>query len=77
MYRWTSELSNTRVLDLESGAFWAIHRPEAPNFETFWRLARVEAKGDGQLRELNRIESGIGWGSGHLESVEWSLEFIF
>ena len=38
-----------------------MNRPSVPNFETVWRLARVKVKGDYRLRELNRIESGIGW----------------
>src|ERR671914_2819788 len=54
-------LSNTRVFGLESGTFRAIHRPEAPSFWAFWRLARVRAKGECRLREMNRLESGIGW----------------
>jgi hypothetical protein len=63
-------MSSTRVLDLESGTFRAIHWPEAPGFGAFWRLARVKAKGDCRLRELNRMGGDIGWGSGHLESIE-------
>lgn len=63
-------MSSTRVLDLESGNFRAIHWAEAPGFGAFWRLARVKAKGDCRLRELNRLEGDIGWGSGHLESIE-------
>jgi hypothetical protein len=39
-------MSSTRVLELESGNFRAIHWPEAPGFGAFWRLARVKAKGD-------------------------------
>lgn len=46
--------NSTRVLDPESGNFRAIHRPEASGFGAFWRLARVKAKGDCRLRELNR-----------------------
>jgi hypothetical protein len=52
------------------GNFRAIHRPEAPSFGAFWCLARVQAKGEGQLRELNRIESGFGLGSGRVEESE-------
>jgi hypothetical protein len=44
-------LSNTRVFDLESGTFRAIHRPEAPRFGAFWRRA-----GEGQGK-------GVGSGS--------------
>jgi hypothetical protein len=38
-----------------------MNRPSVSNFETAWRLARVKVKGDCRLRELNRIESSIGW----------------
>src|SRR5918992_1002823 len=43
-YWQSSELSNTRILGLESGSFRAMHRPDAPNCETVWHLARVKAK---------------------------------
>ena len=59
-----------RVLCPGSGNFRAIHRPEAPSFGAFWCLARVKAKGEGRLRELNRMEGGIGWRSGHVEESE-------
>jgi hypothetical protein len=38
--------------------------------EAVWRLGQARAKGDGRLRELNRMGEDIGWGSGHLESIE-------
>ena len=60
-------VSNTRVFGLESGTFRAIHRPEAPGFWAFWRLAWVRAKGGCRLRELNRRGGGNGLGSGRLE----------
>jgi hypothetical protein len=50
-----------RESSIESGSFRAMNRPSVPNFEIVWRLARVKVKGDCRLRELNRIESGIGW----------------
>ena len=53
-----------RVLCPGSGNFRTIHRPEAPSFGAFWCLARVKAKGEGRLRELNRREGGIGWREG-------------
>ena len=37
-YYGVRELSNMRVLGRESETFWALHRPEAPSFEVFWRL---------------------------------------
>src|SRR5919106_3495128 len=70
-YCWASELSNTRVLELGSGNFRAIHRPEALSFGAFWRLARVKVRGKGRLREMNRIESDVDLGSGYWESIEW------
>jgi hypothetical protein len=45
-----------------------MHRPEAPSFGAFWRLARVKVRGDGRLRELNWIGWGPGWKSGRLET---------
>jgi hypothetical protein len=53
-------LSNTRIFGLESGTFRAIHRPEAPSFGAFWRLARVKVRGECQLREMNRIGCRCG-----------------
>ena len=49
-----------RVVGLESGAFRAIHRPETPHFGAGW-LVRVQAKRGCRLRELNRMEWGVGW----------------
>jgi hypothetical protein len=65
------------VLGLESGHFLALRRPQALRFGAFWRPGRAQAKGGCRLREMNRIESGVGLGSGHLESIEWPLEFVF
>jgi hypothetical protein len=55
----------------ESGNFRALHRPEVPNFRTVCRLARVRAKGGLSARGVSWMESGIGLGSGYLESIEW------
>jgi hypothetical protein len=43
----------------------------------YFGVSRVRNKGEGRLREMNRIESGIGLGSNHLESIGWPLEFVF
>ncbi len=67
------EVSNMRVLGLEAGRFRAIHpihRPEPPGLGTFWHLGWMQPKGEGPLRELNH-GGGVGFGSGHLESIEW------
>jgi hypothetical protein len=69
-YCWASELSSTRVLELESGNFRAIHRPEAPSFGA---SRANEGQGGGRLREMNRTESGVGLGSGHSASTTASL----
>jgi hypothetical protein len=40
----------------------------------FWGILvshASEGQGEDRLREMNRIKSGVGLGSGHLESVEW------
>jgi hypothetical protein len=65
-YCWVSRVVNHASLGPESGNFRALHRPEVPNFGTVCRLARVRAKEEGRLREVNRIEWGIGLGSGHV-----------
>jgi hypothetical protein len=65
-YCWVSRVVNHASLGPESGNFRALHRPEVPNFGTVCRLARVRAKEECRLREMNRIEWGIGLGSGHV-----------
>jgi hypothetical protein len=52
------------------GDFSALHRPDAPSFGVFSRLGLARAKGDLSAQGLNRIGSGIGGGSGQLESIE-------
>ena len=60
-----------RVLGLELGDFWALHRLEAACCGAFWGLGRARGKGSCSLRELSPMGGGIGWGSGHSKSIEW------
>jgi hypothetical protein len=62
----------TRVCGPEPGNCRAIYWPEAPSFGVFWRLSRVRAEGGCWLRELNRVEWGIGWRTGGFEEREVS-----
>jgi len=54
----------------ELGDLRARPPSERSIFGAVWRRARMRAEGGCWLRELNRVEWGIGWRSGGLEERE-------
>jgi hypothetical protein len=59
-----------RVAVQNRGIFGPFIGPRYPISGPFAVSRERGSRGEGRLREMNRIESGIGWRSGHWESIE-------